>query len=315
MRLEGKTVILTDASSPVGRAVARRFALEGARLALNFPVVDENYTGTDESACTSMNAAAGTDMNIAAGTGICTDTSELSEFKDTMSASGHITVSIDPASKQQVDGFVEDVMHAFGKIDALVHGNNDVRRLSLLECTDDEFMRAMDVNAKSAFLFTQAAGRRMKDARAGHILYMSTIHDEKPTGAAFAYSISKGAVQMLMREAAVDLGVYGICVNSIGCGPVEGDDILYESDISKLYENLDARIPMRHVGTPEDFASLALFLCGDENRFINGEDIRVDGGFLLNYGTRMNYEEYNELLKEHNGDIEALMALYAQRRR
>ena len=282
MKLEGKVALITDASDRVGRVVAERFANEGARLALNFPV--EIRDGG------------------------------VLQYREKAIADGYYTAAADPVSKAAVYAFVESVIEQYGKIDILIHSNNDVRRLSFEDCTDDDFLECLNVNAKSAFLFTQAVGRRMKDARAGHIVYISSIHDEKPTGCAFAYSVAKGAVQMLMRETAVDLAIYGVCVNVISCGPVEGDDELFESNLTKLYENLTDRIPLRRVGCIEDFASLALYLCGDENRFINGEDIRVDGGFLLNYGTRMNYEEYDALLKEHNGDLEAIRALYAPRR-
>ena len=97
MKLEGKTVIITDASCPVGAAVARRFMSEGARLALNFPP---------------------------AGPGA--DAQRLIEDAE---AAGHMAGSAAPASKAQVDGFIADAMSAFGKIDVLVHSNNDIKRL------------------------------------------------------------------------------------------------------------------------------------------------------------------------------------------
>ena len=283
MRLKGKVAIITDAASPRGRAIAERFAAEGAKLAVVYPAtagragVAERAAGAEAGIERAANAEAG--IKCAAGAGI---------------ANGNYCACIDPADKAAVDCFVGEVAARFGRVDILVHTNNDVRRVSFEGCSDDEFAASLDINAKSAFLFTQAAGRRMKDARGGHIVYVSTIHDEKPTGCAFAYSVAKGAVQMLMREAAIDLANYGVCVNSISCGPVEGDDAQFESPLTKLYENLSDRIPLRHAGTDGDFASLAVFLCGDENKFVNGEDIRADGGFVLNYSLRMSYDEYAE---------------------
>ncbi|MDR3121168.1 MAG: SDR family oxidoreductase [Clostridiales bacterium] len=258
MKFDGKVVLITDAANPCGKAIAERFAREGAKLALNFP------KGGQDAAF------------------------DLKE---------HLVAEADPANKQAVDALVESVAARFGKIDILIHSNNEIRRLSFEDCTDEQFIEDFGVNAKSAFLFTQAVGLKMQAAKsdASRILYISSIHDEKPTGAAFMYGISKGAVQMLAREAAIDLGVYGVRVNVISCGPVDGAADMFESDLSKQYENLTDRIPLRKVGGVEDFAALAMFLCGDEAKFISGEDIRVDGGFLLNYHTRMTYEEFDKM--------------------
>lgn len=254
MKLDGKVALITDAASPSGKAIAERFSREGARLILNTP--GGTSSGPDASGVFLGNAA--------------------------------------PADKGQIDTLVKAAVKAMGGIDILVHNNNHPRQNKLLDCTDEEFLDIMDSDAKSAFLFTQAVGRRMKKAGSGRIIFVSSIHAEKPTGCTFPYSLAKGAVKMLAKETALDLGPYGVQTNTIERGPSAGDEeIFIDGNVSYLYENLTERIPDKTLGTPEELAELALFFaCGD--RVVNGADLRADGGFLLSYIPRYNYETYQE---------------------
>lgn len=88
---------------------------------------------------------------------------------------------------------------------------------------------------------------------------------------------------MLPKEAALVLGRFGVSVNTIELGPLEGDDELYQSTISTLYNEYEFKVPNAALGSYEDLAELVLFLASDEARYINGSDIRLDGGFLLHY--------------------------------
>ncbi|MNE75690.1 putative 2,4-dienoyl-CoA reductase [compost metagenome] len=88
---------------------------------------------------------------------------------------------------------------------------------------------------------------------------------------------------MLSKEAALVLGRHGVRVNTIELGPLEGDNDIFESDISTLYHDYEYKVPNAVLGSHDDLAELIHFLSSDSSRYINGSDIRLDGGFLLHY--------------------------------
>jgi len=253
-KLKGKTVLISDASSPSGKAVAKAFADEGAKLALNY----------------------------------C-DKTEVKGFGE---------YCYDLTDKSAVDALVRDVTQNHDRIDVLIHNNNYIEPLSILDSTDTQIMKAFDLNAKSAFLLTQSVGNCMKGQKSGSIVYISSIHADKPSGSSFAYSMAKAAVGMLCKEAVLNLGSYGIRANVIEMGPVEGETEIFESDISRLYDNLHLKLNMQPAGTWEQAARLAVFMSDGNCPFINGQSIKLDGGFLLNFGYKYNYEELVEAEKQ-----------------
>jgi 3-oxoacyl-[acyl-carrier protein] reductase len=251
MRLGEKIVFLTEADSSAGRAIFRRLSAEGASFILN----------------------------SASGGEAIRDELERSH------ASGRkaMIVNVDTCNRDDVDRMLETASRELGEVDILVH-NNDLTEPGTVEHGgEDWFRRLIDYNAKSAFICTQAVGRRMAERHTGKIVFVSSIHAEKPTGSSFPYSASKGAVKMLTREAALRLGRSGVTVNAIEFGPVEGDDERFRSDLSLLYEHYRTKVPNAVPGTHDDLAEAVLFLASDESRFVNGADIRVDGGFLMHY--------------------------------
>jgi NAD(P)-dependent dehydrogenase (short-subunit alcohol dehydrogenase family) len=126
----------------------------------------------------------------------------------------------------------------------------------------------------------------MKQARKGNFVFISSIHDEKPNGAAFAYSISKGIAKMLAKEMVLDMGPYNVRINIVNVGPMEGHDKLFYSDLSPLYEYTKERIVNERFTTLEEIANAALFFAGDDCPSTNGSELILDGGFLLSYFVR-----------------------------
>jgi len=174
-------------------------------------------------------------------------------------------------------------LEKYGRIDAVIHNNNEVIRANLEDCDDETYDRALEINAKSAFLFVQAAGLSMKQAGKGNFVFISSIHDEKPSGAAFGYSIAKGALKMLVKEMVLDMGPYNVRANIVNMGPMEGHDKLFYSDLSPLYEHAKERIANARYSTLEDLANAALFFAADDCPSANGSELKLDGGFLLSY--------------------------------
>ena len=249
--LQNKVVFITEADNPSGRALITRLASEGARFILN-------------------SASGGRDIQA-----------ELQHCHT--EGSETVVIQIDPCKSLEVTEALEQAAAQVGTVDVLIHNNNLVEPGTVEHGDEEWFRRVLNANAKSAFVCTQAAGKQMASKNYGKVVYVSSIHAEKPTGVSFAYSASKGAVKMLAREAALKLGRHGITVNTIEFGPVEGDNDIFRSDISSLYEDYEYKVPNAVLGTHEDLAELALFLSTDQSRYVNGADIRMDGGFLMHY--------------------------------
>jgi glucose 1-dehydrogenase len=251
MRLHNKIVFITDADSDSGKTLINRLADEGAHFILN------SVSGGEE---------------IQAHLARCQ-----------ASGSKAIVVNINLCKGAEVDAVLDGAAEQLGTVDVLVHNNNVVKPISVETGEEELFLEIMNANAKSAFICTKAVGKHMEAKQSGKVIYVSSIHAEKPTGSSFAYSASKGAVKMLSREASIVLGRHGVNVNSIEFGPVEGDDIAFKSDISTLYDSYEYKVPNAVLGSYDDLAQLVLFLATDEARYINGADIRMDGGFLMHY--------------------------------
>jgi len=251
VRLPNKVVFITDADHKSGKALLLRLAAEGASFLLN-------------------SASGGERIE-----------SELERAR--RSGARTFVVDVDLSSTPDVEAALASAAASLGAVDVLIHNHDLVLPIRVETGEEERFLEIMNANAKSAFVCTKAVGKQMQAKQRGSMIYVSSIHAEKPTGSSFAYSASKGAVKMLAREAAVVLGRHGVNVNTIELGPVEGDDERFASDVSLLYDSYRYKVPNAVLGTYEDVAELALFLASDEARFVNGADIRLDGGFLMHY--------------------------------
>ncbi|GHT78911.1 2-deoxy-D-gluconate 3-dehydrogenase [Spirochaetia bacterium] len=189
----------------------------------------------------------------------------------------------DPESKASIDGAVQAILDKYGRIDVVVHNNNEVIPSTLEDCTDDVYDRAININVKSAFLYVQAVGPAMKAAKSGNFVFVSSIHDEKPLGGAFTYSIAKGALKMLAKEMVLDMGPCNIRTNIVNMGPVKGDEKRFYSDLSPLYERTAERIVNHQFGSLSDVANAVLLFAGNDCVSANGSELKLDGGFLLTY--------------------------------
>ena len=260
--------MISDASSPSGKAAVAAFTGEGAKLALNFSG-DTGVRGSGE---------------------YCYD------------------ISVEDGAAALAD----DVIRDFGSIDVFIHNDNHVIPVSIIDSTDEQVLESFNKNAKSAFLLTQAVGRYMTKQKSGSIVYISSIHADKPSGSSFAYSMAKAAVGMLCKEVVLNLGSYGIRANVIEMGPVDGDQEIFKSDISRLYDHLHLKLNQQSPGNWDQAARLAVFLSGDDCSFINGQSIKLDGGFLLNYGFKFNYEELHDILKQESIHVNKILGFEQQ---
>lgn len=159
-------------------------------------------------------------------------------------------------------------------------------KIKILECTDEKWAENRDKGAYSALVCTQAAGEVFYDNKtSGTILYLSTIHAEKPTGGSFLHSIEAGAEQMLCREAAGFYGRFGVKVHYLMLGPIEGTYDAFANERSGIYHGVEEQMPDGRPITPDDVVPLIRFLLSDGAWPLNGSDIRADKGFTLYFNS------------------------------
>jgi len=180
--------------------------------------------------------------------------------------------------------FIADTATQFGKIDILVNNAGLERRADFWDVTEADFDAVMNVNLKGLFFITQAFVRnRMAAKTGGKVINISSVHEELPFPHFASYCASNGGVKMLTRNLSIELAPLGITINSIAPGaiatPINKNLLNDPAKLGALLEN----IPLRRLGTPEDVASMAVFLASEESNYATGTSFFVDGGFTWNY--------------------------------
>ena len=246
MKLEHKVAIVTGAASGFGRAIAERFALEGACVV----AADINGEGVRE---------------LVAG------------FVKSM-----IAVACDVSRKPDVDAMVRVATEAFGGLDIMVNNAGITHRNQpLLEVGEAEFDRIYAVNVKSIYLSTLAAVPKMERRGAGTIINIASTAGVRPRPGLTWYNGTKGAVITLTKSMAAELAPKNIRVNAIN--PVMGETGMLEQfmglpDTPENRARFIAGIPLGRLSQPRDIANAALFLAEPASSFITGVALEVDGG-------------------------------------
>jgi glucose 1-dehydrogenase len=251
MRLQGKSAVVTGSGSGIGRAVAIRFAREGADVVVN----DINESTANETRA-SIESIGRRSAVILADVGIPADTERL----------------------------INETTRHFGGLDILVNNAGVCPEAPFNDVTVADYDRVLNTNLKGSFFATQAFARYLvKAGRPGKIIQISSVHEDLPLPGSAAYCASKGGLRMLTRNLAVELGRYGITVNAIAPGAIAtpGNNALLE-DRPRL-EALLKQIPLGRLGTPEDVAGLAAFLASADADYVTGSTYFIDGGLTWHY--------------------------------
>ena len=241
--LTGKTAIVTGAARGIGKAIALKFAAEGANIAFTDLVIDENGQNTEKEI-----AAYGVKVKGYA--------SNAASFEDTAKV-------------------VEQIHNDFGSVDILVNNAGVSESTPFTEYTEETYDRVMDLNVKGIFTATRAASECMIAKGSGVILSTSSMVSISGQASGLAYPTSKFAVNGLTVSLARELGPRGIRVNAVAPGITETD--MMKAVPKEVMDPLVRQIPLRRLGKPEDIANAFVFLASEEASYITGVVLSVDG--------------------------------------
>jgi len=251
-RLAGKVAIVTGSGSGIGQSIAIRFASEGATVVVDY----RNHIEQAQDTKAKAEAAGGKAILLQADVSSLTDTQNL----------------VDQAYKQ------------LGRCDILVNNAGIEIEAPFWEVTEKDYDAVLNVNLKGAFFLTQAFVRPLiKTKQPGRVINISSVHEDMVFPHFSTYCASKGAMRMVMRDLAVELGPHNIAVNNIAPGAI-ATPINTKLLANKPERNaLLANIPLGRMGTPEEVAGLALFLASDDGAYCTGSTFIIDGGLIRNY--------------------------------
>ena len=245
--LEGKTALITGAARGIGKALALRFAAEGANIAFTDLAIDENGKKTEEEI-----AALGVKVKGYA--------SNAAEFA-------------------QTETVVKEVVADFGRIDILVNNAGITRDGLMLRMTEAQWDSVFSVNLKSAFNFIHAVLPVMMHQRGGSIINMASVVGVHGNAGQSNYAASKAGLIALAKSIAQEVGSRGIRANAIAPGFIE------TAMTAALPDDIRAewvkKIPLRRGGQVDDIANVATFLASDMSSYVTGQVIQVDGGMNM----------------------------------
>jgi 3-oxoacyl-[acyl-carrier protein] reductase len=241
----GKTAVVTGGARGIGATLAERLALEGFRVF----VVDIEPDGA----------------------------ARLPE--------GVEVRRLDVTDVEAVSELMAAVVAESGAIDLLVNNAGITRAAPLEQLAASDWRAVIDVNLNGAFNCLQAAGRHMLEVGRGAIINISSVSAERGSPGRTAYSVSKAAINGLTRAAAVEWAERGIRVNAVGPGYIATGVYAAAVSAGRIREaDVLARTPARRLGTIDEVADAVVFLASDAARFITGQVLYVDGGFLADFG-------------------------------
>lgn len=245
--LEGKTALITGAARGIGKAVALKFAAEGANIAFTDLMIDENAKKTEEEIAALGVKAKGYASNAA-------------KFDET-------------------EAVVAEIVKDFGRVDILVNNAGITKDGLMMRMSEAQWDAVIAVNLKSAFNFIHAVLPTMLRQRSGSIINMSSVVGVHGNAGQANYSASKAGMIGLAKSIAQEVGSRGIRANAIAPGFIITDMTAALPDDVKAEWN--KKIPLRRGGTPEDIANVATFLASDMSSYVSGQVIQVDGGMNM----------------------------------
>ena len=245
--LEGKVALVTGAARGIGKAVALKFAAEGADIAFTDLVIDENGQKTK---------------------------SEIEAFVVRV-----LAIASNAANFEECHNVVDTIVKEFGRLDILVNNAGITKDGLMLRMSEEQWDAVINVNLKSAFNFIHAVSPVMMRQKSGSIINMSSVVGVHGNAGQCNYSASKAGMIGLAKSIGQELGPRGIRANAVAPGFIITDMT------AKLPDEIKAdwmkKIPLRRGGTPEDIANVCTFLASDMSSYVNGQVISICGGMMM----------------------------------
>jgi 3-oxoacyl-[acyl-carrier protein] reductase len=250
MLLKDKTAIVTGGARGIGKAICHLYCEEGADIMIG----DIDIDGAKKT----------------------------SEELENLFNRKCIPVKLDISNRKNVEEIVDKAINIFGKVDILVNNASILIEEYIVDMTEEQWDRLMDINLKGTYLCSQAAGRQMIKQKSGKIITISSCAAKKPTPKESAYSVSKAGVLSFNRVMAAEFGPYGINCNAILPGATDTEMIRKAFLTSKVIEKewID-KTALKRLGKPEDIARVAVFLASKLSDHITGEGIVVSTGEMM----------------------------------
>lgn len=245
--LEGKTALITGGSRGIGKAIAMKFAQEGAQVAITASSYHETAQETEKEI-----------------------------LKEGVKAAAY---GSDARDFNSAKATVEQIHDDFGRIDILINNAGVTRDTLLMRMSEEDWDEVIASNMKSVFNYTKAIQQLMLRQRAGCIINLSSVVGLMGNAGQSNYAASKAGIVGFTKSIAKELGSRSIRVNAIAPGFVRTDMTAnLPEDRVKEYEN---SIPLKRMGNPDDIANAAIFLASDMASYITGQVLQVDGGMYI----------------------------------
>jgi len=249
MLLKKKVAIVTGGNSGIGKAIVLELAKQGVNIVVDYVSHPEATEELERQVASLGDQAIGVEADV----------SKVTELEQLIAAA----------------------VKAFGRLDIMVNNAGIETRTSVLETTEQQYEKVLQVNLKSAFFGTQLAAKQMiKQGGGGHIINITSVHEDWPMPGNIAYCLSKGGMRMLTRTAGVELAPHNILVVGVGPGavatPINRATMQNPTEMAKL----DAAIPLGRMAQPQEIATVVAMMAGGGASYITATTVFADGGLM-----------------------------------
>ena len=249
MTLKGKVAIVTGGNSGIGMAIVLELAKQGASVVIDYVAHPEATEALEKQLAALGEQAIGVDADV----------SKVADLQK----------------------LVDAAVAKFGRLDVMVNNAGVETRTSVLDTTEAQYEKVLEINLKSAFFGTQLAAKQMmKQGTGGRIVNITSVHEDWPMPGNIAYCLSKGGMRMLTRTAGVELAPHKILVAGVGPGAVATPINTSTMNDPTLLKKLDDAIPLGRMAQPSEIASVVAFLASDAASYITATTIFADGGIM-----------------------------------
>ena len=249
MTLDGKVAIVTGGNTGIGKSIVLALAKEGANIVIDY-IANEQATEDLEKQIVALGDKA-------------------------------IGVDADVSKVEDLQRLVDAAVKEFGRLDIMVNNAGVETRTSILDTTEAQYEKVLEINLKSAFFGTQLAAKQMiAQGGGGRIINITSVHEDWPMPGNTPYCLSKGGMRMLTRTAGVELGPHDIQVVGVGPGAIATPINQSTMDDPAKMKTLDTAIPLGRMAKPEEIGSVVAFLAGDGASYLTATTVFADGGIM-----------------------------------